>query len=1118
MALGSNLYKLTFQSNARNVITPTRLEMTLLRQITEDSLSPAEKYQASLDRLNDLFGKTSMSGKEYKAALARLDAEQPDAIAKQEELNRSIAHGEQVMRSMVTPTQQYIDALVMNKKAAAAMGWSQDQLNRANELARQKLPEVAAAERARTAELARAKQIIQANLTPLERYKQSIRELPRVLLQTRVGQEAWRREVVRLRNELQTTQPAVKGFFSSLSLSRITSSIGALTGVAVGVGGIGMAARSAFRGYSEFATGMAHSTAIMGDLSSETLERMRSTARDVSFDVEASAAQAAEGYFYLASAGLSAEESIGALPRTARFAQAGAFDLALATDLLTDAQSALGMNIGTTAEKMEAMDRVSDVLTKANVLANASIEQFSKSLTNKAGPSLKAANKDIEEGVAVLAAFADQGIKDEEAGTALAIVMRDLQTKAIDNADAFREQGIAVFDSTGKMNNLGEIIRNMERQFDGLSVKAKKQILMDLGFSDKSVVFTQALLGTGDKIAEYERKLRDAKGTTDEVAGKSMPEMTKVLNTLRAGFDEFAGIVLPELGKGFMGVDGESLEDTIRGINDSVRDLSPLLNSVGESFGKMTQNVNTATEAIGPLLEGVGQLDSFVQRTTGGTKGLWDMLRMGVPTVTELKDNIELLTIAWNEWADWAEGSPGRRVNVGSTEEKYREMLGITEKADAKLRESLEKVSAETLTAAQKQSVLKQAMASDLWKLTSSGAKEAAHEMLTASDATAKMAGQQSKASKSAAEVAAELAAISDELDNEKADKFSESVAKMEGGLRESIATFGMSADELDLWKLKQEQAGTATTETIEALQAELRAMKDAEAATDLFIKTFDRLDEKVAEFGKPDNQIELDFLESEGVGTGLIKTMQLWSDLQDELDSVRKSSEKASEQLASDLADYEAELRKTIATQGMSADEVKRWELAQNGATQEQLSAIEALQKEAGAIDEVTDAMNRNSVTMKFGERDTMEALAKAREAQIRKRFDDMGPLADGSKMLAVSLPTFTATVDLDFSASLEEFKDSLNATAGIRSDIVVGDIADALASPRAAETQQTAFADAIAQAPPITITPQSPLIQPVVNQPDNDELKKQTKWIQQTAKNTAKPPVKIVVEEVTL
>ena len=67
------------------------------------------------------------------------------------------------------------------------------------------------------------------------------------------------------------------------------------------------------------------------------------------------------------------------------------------------------------------------------------------------------------------------------------------------------------------MRNSADIISDMERRLDGLSDAAKKQILLDLGFSDKSVAFTQALIGTSDKIRQYEKDIRSAGGITEDV-------------------------------------------------------------------------------------------------------------------------------------------------------------------------------------------------------------------------------------------------------------------------------------------------------------------------------------------------------------------------------------------------------------------------------------------------------------------------------------------------------------------------------------------------------------------------------------------------------------------------
>jgi len=62
---------------------------------------------------------------------------------------------------------------------------------------------------------------------------------------------------------------------------------------------------------------MQGSLAIMNNVSDTMREQMEQTARDVSESVKFSAKEAAESYFYLASAGLDATQSIMALPKVA---------------------------------------------------------------------------------------------------------------------------------------------------------------------------------------------------------------------------------------------------------------------------------------------------------------------------------------------------------------------------------------------------------------------------------------------------------------------------------------------------------------------------------------------------------------------------------------------------------------------------------------------------------------------------------------------------------------------------------------------------------------------------------------------------------------------------------
>ncbi len=285
--------------------------------------------------------------------------------------------------------------------------------------------------------------------------------------------------------------------------------------------------------FGSFDKAMTESLAIMGDVSDVMKQEMSDAAREMAKTTVFSAKEAAESYFFLASAGFDAAESIAALPQVAAFAQAGMFDMARATDLLTDAHSALGLNIGTITERMESMARVSDVLVGANTLANASVEQFATALTSKAGAAMKGFNIDVEEGVAVLAAYADQGVKAEIAGNNLDRILRLLPKAVLENSEAFKLANVEVFDAQGNMNNLGVIIEQLSTHLEGMSDRTKTVELDLLGFDARVAQIIKPLLGMGEAIQDNEAALRKMGGITQEVADKQLESLFEKLGLLK---------------------------------------------------------------------------------------------------------------------------------------------------------------------------------------------------------------------------------------------------------------------------------------------------------------------------------------------------------------------------------------------------------------------------------------------------------------------------------------------------------------------------------------------------------------------------------------------------------
>lgn len=370
-------------------------------------------------------------------------------------------------------------------------------------------------------------------------------------------------------------------------IGKDVSSAGAtITKMTAPLAAIGVASVVSF---TKFDKALNESFAIMGNLTDAMRNDLSNAAREVGKTTTFSAAEAAEAYFFLASAGLSATESIAAMPVVAQFAQAGSFSLKKATDLLTDAQTALG---GST----ENLVGLSDILVKGNLLANASVEQFSISLTRKAGTALKLFGKSAEEGVAALTVFADAGVKGEMAGTALGTVLTELPIVYSKNTETMDQLGIKIFDTEGKYRNLADIIGDLEKATNGYTVEEKSLLFQKLGFNKQLGASIGLLLGNSEKLRENQKALTGLKDVTKEIAEKQLQSFQNKLILLKDNFIDaswsIAEVFIPALTK----------------IVDKAMDLIKSFSDLDTSTKQYIVILGTVVTATGPVLYIMGQL------------------------------------------------------------------------------------------------------------------------------------------------------------------------------------------------------------------------------------------------------------------------------------------------------------------------------------------------------------------------------------------------------------------------------------------------------------------------------------------------------------------------------
>jgi TP901 family phage tail tape measure protein/lambda family phage tail tape measure protein len=302
-----------------------------------------------------------------------------------------------------------------------------------------------------------------------------------------------------------------------------------------------------------FDDAMNKSVAIMGAQGQEMRAEMERTAIDISKTTSTTATEMAEGYFYLASAGLDAKQAIAALSVVEKFAVAGSFDLAKATTLAMDSQASLGMKSKDAATNMKNLKKVTDILVGANTLANASTEQFAIALTHGAGAAMKNFGIGLEDGIAILAAYADQGIKAERAGNMFSRMIR-LQTAGVmRNKDAWKRFGVDIYDANNNLRPLTEMVKDLSTGFEGMSGKMITTNLHMLGFKARSQQAIFPLLGMTEKTRDFMNALSDMGGMAEEVAAYRLKSFSNQLqiakNNITAASLSFKDAMIPYLEK-----------------------------------------------------------------------------------------------------------------------------------------------------------------------------------------------------------------------------------------------------------------------------------------------------------------------------------------------------------------------------------------------------------------------------------------------------------------------------------------------------------------------------------------------------------------------------------------
>lgn len=423
--------------------------------------------------------------------------------------------------------------------------------------------------------------------------------------------DALQREIIETENELKKLEEqanqsatamqkiAATGEKLKTAGDNISSAGKKMLPVTAAVTGLGTAAVTTA---ANFESSMSQVQATMGitkDSMSEvdgqsvnTMDTLSELAKKMGAETAFSASECAEALNYLALAGYDTQQMCGTLPTVLNLAAAGGIDLASASDMVTDAMSALGMGVSE-SEKMV------DQMAKTASTTNTSVAQLGEGILT-IGATAKSVKGGTAELNTALGILANNGIKGAEGGTHLRNIILSLQNPTDKAAASMKSLGVDVYDSEGNMRSMNDILGDLNKSMDGMTSEEKSNIISNI-FNKTDLSSVNALLAnTGDTWDDLQQSITNSGGAAQQMADTQLDNLQGQLTILKSALE---GLAISF---------GELLMPAIKQIVGWVQKFVDWLNGMDEGTKKVVVTVALFAAALGPVLIIVGKVISAV--------------------------------------------------------------------------------------------------------------------------------------------------------------------------------------------------------------------------------------------------------------------------------------------------------------------------------------------------------------------------------------------------------------------------------------------------------------------------------------------------------------------------
>ena len=408
----------------------------------------------------------------------------------------------------------------------------------------------------------------------------------------------------------------------------VTAATVAVGGFAAASVNTGMAFDSSM---SQVAATMGYTVDELNDSTSEASQnfsQLREFAMEMGANTAFSASQAADALNYMALAGYDAETSMTMLPNVLNLAAAGGIELAAASDMVTDAQSALGLTLDETS-------RLVDQMAAASSNSNTSVQQLGDAILTVGGTAKTLAGGTTELST-MLGVLADNGVKGAEGGTALRNMILSLSAPTDKAAAQLKALGIEAFDADGNLRPLNETFGDLNGALSTMTQEEQTQALNEI-FNKVDLKSVNAMLGTSaERFDELSDSIANSKGAAQAMADTQLDNLAGDITLFKSALEGAQIVISDEL--------TPSLRDFTQFGTEAVTKLSDAFQEGGLT-GAMGALGGILSDGLGMIIEMLPTaIDAGMQLLGALGQGLLDNMPLiidaAIQIVTTLGDGI----------------------------------------------------------------------------------------------------------------------------------------------------------------------------------------------------------------------------------------------------------------------------------------------------------------------------------------------------------------------------------------------------------------------------------------------------------------------------------------------